>query len=361
MKVGLIPGGDFPWPGPKIVNMSLHIPTPQLIDPRSVPSLRWGIFGTGWISEEFASSSMKHTGQTIVTVASRTPGKAQEFAEKMGLPEFDESYESLAARDDIDAVYIATRPSGHLEHALIAISAGKHVLIEKPIAMSADDARAIFAAAKEAGVFAMEAMWNRYLPQASVVRQIKEQGLLGEPRLILLDFCQDHAEIPARWVPGGGSAMYDMGVYPVAFSIEHLGYPSTIRAIGRLAESGVEAEITAVLDYASGARMIFTLSALNHAPHHATISGTEGIIEYMTPFVVPSGISLSKTGFNTEQVSWKDESPQQGHQGLGYEGTAFASYVAAGLSESPLHPHEESVRALEIIAEILRQIGAKTL
>jgi len=340
--------------------MSLHIPAPKLIDPKSVPSLRWGIYGTGWISEEFASSCLTHTAQDVITVASRTPGKAQEFAAKVGIASFDESYESLASRDDIDAVYIATRPSGHLEHALIAIDAGKHVLIEKPIAMNAQEAEKIFAAAKTAGVFAMEAMWNRYLPQASVVRQIKEQGLLGEPRLILMDFCQDHAEIPARWVPGGGSAMYDMGVYPVAFSIEHLGYPTRIRAIGTLAESGVEAEVTAVLDYENGARAIFTLSAMNHAPHHATISGSEGIVEYMTPFVVPSGISLSSTGFNTEQVSWKDEYPQRGHQGLGYEATAFAKYVSEGLVESPIHPHEESVRALEIIAEILRQIGAKT-
>lgn len=341
--------------------MSLHLPSPELIDPKSVPSLRWGIYGTGWISEEFASSCMNHTEQRVVTVASRTPGKAQDFATKMGIRSFDESYESLANRDDIDAVYIATRPSGHLEHALVAINAGKHVLIEKPIAMSANDARAIFSAAREAGVFAMEAMWNRYLPQASVVRQIKEQGLLGEPRLILMDFCQDHADIPARWFPGGGSALYDMGVYPVAFSIEHLGHPTRIRAIGTLAESGVEAEITAVLDYANGARTIFTLSALSHAPHHATISGTAGIIEYLTPFVVPSGISLSSTGFNTEQVTWKDEYPQRGHQGLGYEATAFAKFVSEGLTESPFHPHEESVKALEIIAEILRQVGAKTL
>jgi predicted dehydrogenase len=343
------------------VNMSLQIPAPQLLDPMSVTSLRWGIYGTGWISEEFASSCLTHTQQNVVTVASRTPGRAQEFAVKMGLPDFDETYESLAARDDIDAVYIATRPSGHLEHALIAINAGKHVLIEKPIAMNASDAETIFSAAKAAGVFAMEAMWNRYLPQASVVRQIKRQGLLGEPRLILMDFCQDHADIPARWIPGGGSAMYDMGVYPVAFSIEHLGYPTEIRAIGTLAESGVEAEVTAVLDYANGARTIFTLSALNHAPHHATISGSEGIVEYLTPFVVPSGISLSRTGFNTEQVTWKDEYPQRGHQGLGYEATAFALYVSEGFLESPLHPHEESVKALEIIAEILRQVGAKTL
>jgi predicted dehydrogenase len=336
------------------------MPKPQLIEPEAVPALRWGIYGTGWISEEFASSCARYTSQKIVTVASRTPGKAQEFSAKMGIPTFDHSYESLAARDDIDAVYIATRPGGHLEHALIAINAGKHVLIEKPLSTNPKDAETIFAVAKQAGVFAMEAMWNRYLPQASVVRQIKEQGSLGETRLLLMDFCQDHSAISERWKPGGSSAMYDMGVYPVALSIEHLGYPKQIRAIGILSETGVEAEVTAVFDYESGARTIFTLSALNHAPHHATLSGTSGIIEYLTPFVVPSGISLSKTGFNTERTTWVDNYPQQGHQGLSYETTAFASYVAAGLSESPLHPHEESVKALEIIAEILRQIGAKT-
>lgn len=338
---------------PYIVSMSLHLPEPQIIDPASVPALRWGIFGTGWISEEFATSCMNHNKQHVVTVASRTEGSAQTFAEKVGLPGFDESYETLAARDDIDAVYIGTRPGKHLEHALIAINAGKHVLIEKPITIDASEAQQTFSAAKAAGVFAMEAMWNRYLPQASIVRQLRDSDALGEPRLLLMDFCQDHAHIEARWRDVQSSVMYDMGIYPVATSIEYMGYPTRISAVGKRHPGGLESEVTAILDYANGARTIMTVSGLNHAPHHATVSGTNGILEFHAPYVIPSGISFSEVGFNQPTVDWADEYAPRGHQGLNYEVTAFAKFVGEGLIESPFHPHEQSVAAVRLVGEIL--------
>jgi predicted dehydrogenase len=340
---------------------SLHLPAPQLIDPASVPSLRWGIFGTGWISEEFATSTTTYTGQQIVTVASRSAGSAEKFAAAFGVPEFDESYESLAARADIDVIYIATRPSDHLEHALIAINAGKHVLVEKPITFTPDDARTLFAAAKAAGVFIMEAMWNRYLPQASVVRQIIADGLIGTPELMLVDFCQNQTADPRKWTREHGTIMFDMGIYPISFTLEFLGYPETVRAIGSLHESGTEAEATVVMSYSSGARAIFTLSGLTHAPHHATIAGSAGIIEYGTPFVIPSGISLRPTGFNQAGETWIDDLGPVGHQGLSYEATAFAKFVADGLTESPWHPHEQSVQALQLAEEIVRQLGVTYL
>lgn len=344
-----------------VVSMSLQMPAPLLPDPSLVPALRWGIFGTGWISEEFATSVMKYTPQQVVTIASRTSGKAESFARSHGLPEWDESYESLVARDDIDAVYIATRPGDHLEHALIAINAGKHVLIEKPIAINPEDAQNIFNAAQSAGVFAMEAMWNRYLPQGSISRQIIEQGLIGTPQLILVDFCQDQTQDPRKWDPNHGTIMFDMGIYPISFALEFLGTPIDVRALGRLHPTGTEAEATVVIDFESGARAIFTLSGLVHAPHHATIAGTQGIIEYSTPFVVPSGINLIPTGFNQAGNSWRDTSAPQGHQGLCYEATAFAHFVEQQLLESPVHPHAQSIQALEIAHEIVRQLGVSYL
>lgn len=344
-----------------LVSMSLQIPQPMIPLPTSVPSLRWGMFGTGWISEEFASSVMKHTAQQIITIASRTPGKAVQFSQQWGIPEWNESYEELAARDDIDAIYIATRPGDHLEHALIAINAGKHVLIEKPVATTPEDAQTIFDAARAKSVFAMEAMWNRYLPQASVVRQMIAEGKIGRPDLMLVDFCQDQKADPRKWNPDHGTIMFDMGIYPVSFAIEFMGAPTSVRAIGRLHENGTEAEATVVMDFEDGARSIFTLSGLTHAPHHATIAGTEGIIEYKTPFVVPSGISLIPTGFNQAGTTWVDSSGIQGHQGLSYQATAFAQYVSEALTESPVHPHRESVLALEIVHNIVRQLGVTYL
>jgi hypothetical protein len=112
------------------------------------------------------------------------------------------------------------------------------------------------------------------------------------------------------------------------------------------------------MDFASGSRAIFTLSGLTHAPHHATIACTEGVIEYQTPFVIPSGISLFPSGFNQTGEIWLDDFEPRGHQGLCYEATALAKYVSEGLTESPLHPHFESVLALEIVHEILDQLGA---
>jgi hypothetical protein len=115
------------------------------------------------------------------------------------------------------------------------------------------------------------------------------------------------------------------------------------------------------MDFENGSRCIFTLSGLSNAPHHATVSGSLGIIEYKTPFVLPSGITLMPNGLNEKGESWTDNAEPQGHQGLCYQATAFAHYVSKGLSESPVHPHEQSVLALEIIYEILRQLGVSYL
>lgn len=334
----------------------MDMPIAQLIDPAGVPSLRWGVYGTGWITEEFVTSVQKFTNQQIVTIASRTAGKAKECALAWGIPEWNISYEELAQREDIDAIYIATRPVDHLEHALIAINAGKHVLIEKPVTTNPEDARKLFAAARAAGVLAMEAMWNLYLPQDSVFSQLRSSEEFGKPRLVLVDFCQDQTADPRKWNPEHGTILFDMGIYPVSFCLDVLGFPDKIEAIGKINPSGVEEEVTAVLSYDTGERAIFTLSGLNHAPHHATISGTAGIIEFETPFVVPSGIRFMPAGFNLPAQLWEDNYVPRGHQGLNYQANAFAQYVSEGKLESSRHPQERSVQALEIIYSILREL-----
>lgn len=339
----------------------MTMPSPKLLPPTSVPSLRWGVYGTGWITEEFVTSVQKFTSQQIVSIASRTPGKAQECGSRWGIPEWDVSYEELAAREDIDAIYIATRPVDHLDHALIAINAGKHVLVEKPLATTPEDAQALFAAARTAGVFAMEAMWNFYLPQDSVFSQLRYSDDFGKPQLVLVDFCQDQTADARKWNPGHGTIMFDMGIYPVSFCLDVLGMPDKIEAIGKLNNQGVEEEVTAVLSYDSGERAILTLSGLNHAPHHATISGTAGIVEFETPFVVPSGIRFMPTGFNQSAETWEDNFEPRGHQGLNYQATAFASFVGQGLLESPRHPQQRSVQALEIIHRILSELKVSYL
>lgn len=134
---------------PKDFSLS-DIPEPEVIEKDSVQSLRWGIVGAGDIAEVFAETVAKNTNQLIVAVASKTPGKGEKFAARFGITKSYSSYEQLVADPEIDAVYVATLPNTHKADALLAIAAGKHVLIEKPSALLAKDAEEIYAEARRA-------------------------------------------------------------------------------------------------------------------------------------------------------------------------------------------------------------------
>lgn len=227
---------------PIIRNMTFAFPTPNVIDPKSVTSYRWGVMGAAGIAESFVAGVQKHTGQQIVAVASRTTGKAEEFAKNFNLESHD-NYEDLLSREDIDVVYIPTLPSQHKDHALQAIAAGKHVLVEKPITLVPSEAKEIFDAAKAKGVLVMEAMWTRYLPQYDIIRQLLENKTLGDIELVNVSMAQANLEIPRLWKKNHGDPMFDMGIYPVSFCQTFLGNPTKITAQGVLNQDGIDEEV----------------------------------------------------------------------------------------------------------------------
>jgi predicted dehydrogenase len=335
------------------------IPNPELIDPSTVPALRWGILGAGDIAEVFAETVAANTNQQIVAVASKTPGKGEAFASRFGIARSYSSYEQLVQDNEVDAVYIATLPNTHQADALLAIAASKHVLIEKPSALLAADAELIYSAARAAKVFAMEAMWSRYLPQASIIRQLVLGSAIGQIELLQADFGQDNRTIERLWIPGQSSIMQDMGIYPISFAQMLLGDPIKITATGELHNGESEAFASAVLEYASGARAVINVSGKAHLPTTASVSGTLGVVLVDGPFFIPSGIELRPALYNSAGPTWKDKSAIQGHAGLCYQVTAFASYVAQGLAESPLHSHKDTVSVIKIGEEIRRQLGVK--
>ena len=333
-------------------------PKPNLIDADSVPVLRWGIIGAGDIADVFINTLQKHTRQEVVGIASKTAGKADVLGEKYGITRRFNSYEELCSQDDIDVVYIATLPQTHLQDALIAINSGKHVLIEKPSTIRRSDAEILYTAARSAGVFAMEAMWSRYLPQAEMIRTLVREKTLGEIELIQVDFGQDNRTIERLWLPGA-SIMQDMGIYPIAFTVDVLGLPEKITATGTLHSPQSEALAVAVFEYSSGARAVVTTSGRSHVPTRASISGTEGVLLVDSPFFTPSGLGLREAVFNGSGPNWRDETGVQGHEGLCYQANHLAQYVSQGLLESPLHTHAETVAIIGIGEEIRRQIGVE--
>jgi predicted dehydrogenase len=336
----------------------MSLPAPRIIDPQSVPALRWGIIGPGWISEVFVSSIHQFTTQRAVAVASRTPGKADEFAKKYGIDTVHDSYEALVNDPNVDVIYVATHISDHLHHARMAVAAGKHVLVEKPLHYSPEDAEAFFAEATAAGVLAMEAMWTRYLPTSDVLRQLMTDGALGAPELFLAQFGTDNRSIERLWTPGSGGIVFDMGIYPIAFAQFVMGNPSSIHATGRVNAQGMDEESYVTLEYDSGARSHFLISGTATVPVSASIATSTNLVALDAPFFVPTGFLVADKDFYFQGEKWTDTSAVHGHDGLSYQATALASYVAEGRLDSPLHSHADAVANLRVAEEICRQIGA---
>ena len=334
------------------------LPQPKIIDLHNANSVRWGIIGAGGIATSFATALQKHTNHQVVAVGSRTPGKAAEFAAPLGIETAYDSYEELLADPNVDAVYVATIPGDHLKHALQVIEAGKPVLVEKPIALSSADAETLFAAAKAKGVLAMEAMWMAYQPQTFIAKQSIAQGQVGDIKLVIADFTQELGWVDRLWQPGGGSPMFDCGIYPVTFAYQYLGVPSKIRSLGKFGKNGYEAEVVSYWEYDSGATAIITLSMNADADHHGTVAGTAGSLEFKPPFFVNNGLSLLPAEFNAVGEQWLDETGVVGHEGLLWQALYFGEFLAKGLTESPVHGPQDTINCLRIVETIREQIGA---
>lgn len=274
-----------------------HLPDPELYLPGTgEPSLRWGIVGPGWIAGEFAKALRAHTSQRVVAVSSRSLDRAESFAAEHGIEHALAAAEQLVIHPEVDVVYVATPQSEHLAIGLAAIAAGKHVLIEKPITVSAAQARTLAEAAQSARVLVMEAMWSRYLPQASVIRTLLADGVLGEVRVVLADHGQAIPADPRHrlYRPElGGGALLDLGIYPAQLSSMVFGAPSRVVAVGGMTKTGVDAYSTVVLTHEGDAQSTLYSSILARTPMTAVIAGSEGTISIDGSFYTPTSFTLS--------------------------------------------------------------------
>ncbi len=336
----------------------MTLPSPRILDPQSVPKLRWGIIGPGSIADTFVGAIHRHTGQRAVATASRTPGQAEAFAKNHGLERVHGSYEALVADPDVDVIYVATHISDHLAYARMAVDSGKHVLLEKPLCYTAAEAEEFFAHAKSAGVLVMEAMWTRYLPVSDVYRQLIEAGDLGAPEFFQANFANDNRHIQRLWTPGSGGIVHDMGIYPIAFAQFVMGNPSAIHATGRTTAEGMDAESYVTLEYDNGSRSLLYISGTATVPCTATVSTSEKMVTFDHPFFVPTGLSVSNKDLYFTGEHWADTSAIQGHDGLSYQATYLAQYVSEGRTDSPLHSHQDTIGSVRVAEEICRQVGA---
>jgi predicted dehydrogenase len=318
-------------------------------------TVRWGVVGTGGIAATMVEDLKLLPDAEVVAVGSRYGDKAAAFAAAHGLPRHHASYDEVCNDPEVDAVYVAVIHPGHKEAALLAIDAGKAVLVEKPFTMDAAEAREVVAAARAKGVFLMEAMWARFVPHMVRVRELLAAGALGDIRLVTADHCQWFAEDPAHrlFAPGlGGGALLDLGIYPVSFASMVLGAPASVTAVGTPAFTGVDATTSMVLTYDTPAQAVLTTTLSAVGPNRAAIVGTEARLEIDPVFYSPSSFTLTRRDGGVERF----DEPHEG-QGLRHEAAEVMRCLRAGRTESDVLPLDESVAIMETLDEVRRQIG----
>lgn len=318
--------------------------------------LRWGILGAGGIADTVAHDIAITEGNVVHSVAARDAERAEQFASRFDGCVSRDSYEALVTDPDVDVVYVATTHPHHKAHALLAIEAGKPVLIEKPVCLDADDAREVFAAARSANVFAMEAMWMSCNPLIRTALQMVASGEIGEVRGLRSEF---GLGIPFDATHrlydrgNGGGALLDVGIYPATFAYLFLGRPDAVVTSGSLAPTGVDETVAMQWVYDGEPRAQLWCSSPLAAPNQAAIFGTRGWITVEPPAHRPSGLVL-----HTDDKHLLIGDPLAG-EGTGYgpQIEEVAHCLREGLLESRLVPQADTIAILELLDTARAALG----
>jgi predicted dehydrogenase len=254
--------------------------------------LRWGVLSTARIAEEKAVPGIMNAARCrLVAVASRDRARGAAFGERFGLERVHGSYEALLADPDVDAVYIPLPNHLHVDWSIAAARAGKHVLCEKPLALTAADAQRVVDAAAEAGVLVMEAFMYRLHPSWVAVRQIVASGEIGDLVSVQswFSFFNDDASNIRNVRKFGGGALYDVGCYCVNLSRMLFG-GEPVRIVGAVVrdpDNGVDILSSGLLEFDRG-QATFGCSIRAEDDQRVHVHGTKGRISIAIPFNIPA-------------------------------------------------------------------------
>jgi predicted dehydrogenase len=222
------------------------------------------------------------------------------------------------------------------------------------MALNATQAAVLAGLAAEHGVFLMEALWTMFLPKFEVIRQLLDDGALGEIRTVIADhgeyFTDDH-RIMRHDLAGG--PLLDLGTYPISLVSWILGEPATVQAAGQPHPAGVNGQASAIMTNADGGQGVINTTLFSNTPTTAVIAGTAATLTISGPFYQPGSMTLTSA---TGKVLPYTE-PMIAHDALFYEAAEVARCISSGLLGSPLRPSAESLGTLRVVDEIRRQIG----
>lgn len=315
--------------------------------------IRWGVLGVASIAVRTVIPAIQSASNgQLVAIASRTPDRAAEAAKRLGVRPHG-SYQALLDDPEIDAVYIPLPNALHREWTVRSAAAGKHVLCEKPLTVSAGECREMIAACRAHGVQLMEAFMYRFHPRIAQVAELAASGKLGELRLVRAAFTfpvREHAT-NIRFKPElGGGALYDVGCYCVNISRMLLGEPAEVFAWGDIGNSGVDEAVVGLLRF-NGRRTAVVDCGLRIARREEVeIVATEGRVFLPKAFLPGTADAEFYSTNGAEQSQTAVPGTNQSQRMV----EAFGDAVRTG---GPVpYPPEDAVANLSVIEALLRSV-----
>jgi predicted dehydrogenase len=267
--------------------------------------LNWGLMGAGGIARVFANGLRFSKTGRIVAVGSQTPGKAAQFGGDFGVARVYGSYEALLADAEVEAVYISTIHPFHAACAIQAAEAGKHILVEKPIAMNAAEAASMMAAARANDVFLMEAFMYRCHPQTTRLVELVRSGAVGRVQIIraVFSFAAGFNPASRAYSKGlGGGGILDVGCYVASMARLLAGAaidrpfaePVEVKGCGMLGPTGVDHYAAATLKFESGIVAEIITGVACRMPAEVSVYGEAGVLTVANPWLPSSPCRTAK-------------------------------------------------------------------
>ncbi len=324
-------------------------------------NLKWGVLGPGLVARKFADALKIHTNCQLHAVASKTISKAKGFA-----AEYEDvlalNYQELVESEAIDVIYVATTHNFHYENAKLALEHGKHVVIEKPFTVNANEAKKLVQIAKRNNLFLMEAIWVRFLPSMKLLKARLQDGTIGEPKLFDISFGgfvgPDYEERLKNPVLAGGATL-DLGIYPISFVCYMLDeIPTEIKSMTSFSERGVDEISCYQFRFPSGCMATIEVSFNLKLKNGTQIYGSKGNIELSNPQTGESFTISIHDGTN-EINETKEIVEKNSDNGFIYQVEEVVRCISDGKMESDIIPLIESIAIMEIMDKMRSEWGFK--
>jgi predicted dehydrogenase len=302
--------------------------------------IRWGVIGAGRIAHTFCQDMAFSEYAEVSAIAARSLQSAQKFANHYAVNKAYGGYQHLYDDPQIDAIYIATPHNFHFAQAKASLLAGKHVLVEKPITVTAEQCAELISLARAKNCFLMEAMWSYFLPAIIKAKLWYDEGRIGKIVHVKADF-----GYPIPFIAGdrmyeptlSGGCLMDMGIYPLALAQYFLGLqPVSCQYSARFAPTGVEDDLIILADYPEVRATLIT-SFRTKLPNSAFIIGDKGYID------IPNFWRADKCSLFALDTKIDEFVDARKGSGFEFQIDAASEAIKLGKLETELMPHNISL------------------